>query len=99
MISPPHSGTGALFAGEKLLVGAALHHLALVERDDLVGVADRAEAVGHDDERAAAPPEMIVDFLLRQRVERGRRLVEDQDARVVPERPGDLQALALAAAE
>ena len=38
---------------EQLLVGAALGDLALVEDDDLVGVADRREAVGDDDRRAA----------------------------------------------
>ena len=43
---------------EQLLVGAALGDLALVEDDDLVGVADRRQAVG-DDERRAALGELL----------------------------------------
>ncbi len=44
-------------------------------------------------------PQRAEDRLLRDRVERRGRLVEHQDARVLEQRPGDAEALALAARE
>ena len=41
-------------AGEELVVGAGLDHPPILDHDDLVGVADGAEAVGDDE--AGAPP-------------------------------------------
>ena len=74
---------------------------AVVEHDDLVGERDRREPVG-DDERRAAPHRLAqarADPRLGGRVDRGGRVVEDQDARVDEERAGDREALALAARE
>ena len=70
----------------------ALHDLAPFEDHDLIAVADRAEAVGHDEARAPAPPQAIVDELLGRRVERARRLVQNEDGGIGHERPRDLQA-------
>ena len=53
-----------------------------------------------DDDRGAPgaqPPQRGEHGLLRDRVERGRRLVEDQDRRVLQQRAGDAEPLALAA--
>ena len=47
-----------------LFVRAALHDLAALHDDDLVGVANRAQPVRDDDARAAAAPQALVDVLL-----------------------------------
>ena len=72
--------------------------LPLVEHDDLVAVADRAQPVRDDQAGAAAGAQALVDLALDERVERARRLVEDEQRGVAGERAGDLQPLALPAA-
>ena len=86
---------------EQLLVGAALDDPALVEHDDLVGVAHGREPVGDRDRRAplGQPLELGLDGRLGLRVERARRLVEDQHRRVAQDRPRDRHPLLLAARE
>ena len=76
-----------------------LHDTAAVEHDDHVRVADRAQPVGHDDAGAAALPQAVVDLQLGYRIERRGGFVEHQDGGVGHERAGDLQTLALPAAE
>ena len=69
----------------------------LLEDDDLVGKRDRREPVGDDECRAAAG-ELIQsagDAALRGGVDAGGGVVEDQDARVLEQRPRDRDALAL----
>ena len=85
--------------GHQLVVGAALDDPALVEDDDLVAVADGAQAVGDDQAGAAAAAEVVVDERLGHRVERAGRLVEDEQRRVADQGPGDLQPLPLTARE
>ena len=87
--------------GEQLLVRADLGDAAAVEHDDLVGVADGREPVGDRDRRPALgqPLERLLDGALGLRVERGRRLVEDEDRRVAQDRPRDRDPLPLAARE
>ena len=72
---------------------------ALLQHDDLVAVADRTKAMRDDDAGAAATAQIIVDDLFGYWIERAGRLVEDDDGRVGNEGPGDLDSLALAAAE
>ena len=55
--------------------------------------------MGDDQAGAAAPAQVVVDDPLGLRVERAGRLVEDQQAGVAHQGPGDLQPLALAAGE
>ena len=55
--------------------------------------------MGDDQAGAASPPQVLVDRLLGQRIERAGRLVEDQDGRASGQRAGDLETLTLAAAE
>ena len=77
---------------------ALLDDRALVHDEDRVGVADRREPVG-DHERGAAlhqPGHRALDQDLGARVDRRRRLVEDEDRRVGEERPRDRQELLLA---
>ena len=107
LMRPPHH---ELLAGEVVVEALALHQLvvravldepALLEHQDQVGVADRAQAVRDDEGRA--PFEQRVHVLLhdalRLGVERARGLVEDQDRRASIERARDRDALALAAGE
>jgi len=82
-------------------VRALLDDAAVVEHDEPVGVAERAEAVRDRDRRPAPdePGQGVLDLGLGLGVDRARRLVEDQDARVLEEGPRDRDPLPLAARE
>ena len=74
---------------------------SMVEDDDEVCAADRRQAVG-DDERGPAgeePTQSAVDPALRADVDRRRRLVEDEDARVCEEGSRECDELPLAERE
>ena len=86
---------------EQLVVRSLLDQLAVVQDEDQVGVADRGQPVG-DHERGAALHqvlERVEDHGLGLGVDRGGRLVEDQDRRVLDEGARHADALALAARE
>src|SRR2546427_10542053 len=85
--------------GHELIVRSPLHDAAALHHDDLVAVADRAEAMRDDEARTATPPEIVVDLLFDRRIERARRFIEHKDARITDKRAGDLQSLSLATAE
>ena len=72
-----------------------------LDDEDLVGVDDRRQAVGDDERRAALERdgERRLHVGLRRGVEVRRGLVEDHDARLGEQQPGDREALALAAGE
>jgi hypothetical protein len=75
--------------------------VAVLEHDDGVGQRDRREPMG-DHERRAPGHDLAqrrLDLLLGRRVDRRRRVVEDEDARIGQERARDGDALALAAAQ
>ena len=87
---------------QHFLDGAVLDHLAVAQHDDAIG------DVGHDAEimrdqqhaHAAVAPEIVdqaEDLALGGDVERGRRLVRDQQRGLVRHRHCDHDALALAA--
>ena len=78
---------------------AFLDDSAVVHDDDAVGGADGREAVRDDDGGAVVhqPVERVLDQPLAFRVERGRRFVEQKQGRVAQQRPGDGDAMALAA--
>ena len=80
---------------------AALDDPAAVVDEDLVGPEDGRQPVGDRDGRPALDQalERRLDEPLADGVERRRRLVEDQDPRVLEEDPGDRDALLLAARE
>ena len=69
-----------------------------MQHDDLVGTNDGAELVGYDDDRLARDD--LADGkahpLLVLRVDERRRLVEHDDGRILEDRPGKCDALALA---
>ena len=88
-------------AVEQFLVRTDLHDLAPFHDDQAVRPAQRAQAVGDGDRRAAAN-EVVqgqLDLALRLRIDRGSGLVEDQDAGIDQQRPGDADPLPLAAGE
>src|SRR5262245_29838383 len=74
---------------------AAADHAAFMQHDDLVGVADRAQAMRDDDAGAAAAADALIDLLLDHGIEGGGRFVEDQHRGIAGERARDLQALSL----
>ena len=78
---------------------AALNDLPAVEHHDLVAVANRAQAMRHDQAGAAPSAKRLVDRPLGQRVERAGRFVEHEQHRITGQGARDLQALKLAAAE
>ena len=73
----------------------------MFEHDDLVGIADGREAVGDHEGRAALHQglECLLDARLGDRVEGAGCLVEDQDRRVLEQRPGNREPLAFAPRE
>ena len=78
-------------------MAAALHDSAVVDHADLVGLGDRRQAVGDDNGR---PPftqgvQRLLDRLLGLRIEGGRRLVEQDDRRILEKRSSDSDALAM----
>jgi hypothetical protein len=85
--------------GEELLMGATLDDAPLVDHDDQIRLADRRQPV-RDDQAGAIGQQRFergLDQLLVVTVERARRLVEDEDARVLEERARDREPLPLAA--
>src|SRR5689334_4394411 len=78
---------------------AALHDLAPFQDDDLITIADRAQAVRDDQTGTATPPEVVVDDLLGDGIEGAGCLVENQKCRVGCQRTGNFQTLALPAAQ
>ena len=78
-----------------------LEDLAVAQHEDDVGVRHVLQPVG-DAEDGLPPPEAVergVHLGGRGGVERGRRLVEDEDGGILDDRPGDGDLLALAARE
>ena len=80
-------------------MSADLDDAAAIEHDDPIGLADGRQAVG--DDQARPPDEQAIERRLDQRlvggVERARRLVEDEDLRVLEQRARDREPLLLAA--
>ena len=82
-------------------MGAAIDDAAAVHDDHLIGEGDGRQPVRDDEGRPAghrlAQPRL--DRGLGGRVDRGGRVVEDQDPRIGKQRPGDRDSLALAPRE
>ncbi len=85
-------------AGEQLRVRAALAQRALAQHQDAVGALDGGEAMR--DHQRGAVLEQLVERALDQRlgfaVDAGSRLIHHQHARIVGERAGEREQLALA---
>ena len=85
----------------ELLVGALLDDAALVDDHDAIGVSDRREPVG-DHHRGPVSHQLVQRLLneyLRMGVDVGGRFVQDQDAWVGHQRPGEANQLPLADAQ
>src|SRR5882672_7050713 len=95
LLGPKPRVNGLVF--EELSVASGLDEPAAVDDEDLVGVYDRGEPVRHRDRRApfADAPQRCVDGRLDPRVERGRRLVEEENRGVGEDRTRDRDALPL----
>ena len=80
---------------------AALHDLAAVEHDDLVGAHHSAKALRDHEGRAALHQlvQRLQNEVLGLRVHTRSRVVKDQDTRVEQQRPRDRDTLLLAARE
>ena len=79
-----------------------LHHFAATHDDDAIGkMLDDAEIVGDEHDRHAETllqrAQQIEDLRLDRHVERGRRLIGDEQIRFIGECHGDHDTLALAA--
>src|ERR1700687_489208 len=86
-------------AAQQIVVPAALDDLAALDHQDRVGMHDGVQAMG-DDDGGAIPAEMLDRFLhllFGFRIQRRGRLVEQDDWRVLDQRPCDRDALALSA--
>src|SRR5690349_13311177 len=82
-------------------MASAIDDTAMLEYENEVSRHDARQAM-RDHERAAVarkPVELLLDCPLGVRVQRGRRLVEDQDRRVFENRACDGDALSLAAGQ
>ena len=88
-------------ARPELVVRSGVEHRAVVDHDDAVGQRERRAAVRDEDGRARAgdPAERRVDLLLDAGVDRGGRVVEQQDLRIGEQRACERDPLALAPRE
>src|SRR4051812_11743197 len=84
---------------QQLMMRALRDNLSRIHHENAIGVADAREPVRDHERRAALSQvgQRAEDCLLRERVERRGGLVEDQDRRVLQERPRDADPLPLAA--
>src|SRR5262252_7486387 len=85
--------------GVQGLVRTTFDSLTVVQHDDLVAIADGAKTMRHNEAGTAAALQIVLDGLFRRRIERTGGFVEHEQARIADEGAGDLQPLALAAAE
>nr|ACR35398.1 unknown [Zea mays] len=89
----------ALRPGQEVGVAAVLHDPPVLHDRDAVHPSDRRQPVRHQD---GGPPlhqplQRLLQHALRLRVQRARRLVQQQDGRVLEHRPGDGDPLLLPA--
>src|SRR5258706_13141763 len=80
-------------------MGAEPDGLAVLENEDLIGTDDRRDALSDDDDGGVkgVGTERGAETGVSRQVERRERIVEQVDLRLVDQRPGDRQALPLAA--
>ena len=88
-------------AADQLGMPAAFDYMTLVEDEDAVGADHARQPVREDQGRASCRQAVnrLLDHRLVFRVHRGERFVENEDRRIPQQRPGDRQALALAAGQ
>ena len=91
-------GVAAALA-QQFVVPAGFDDQSALDHENAIGVHDGGEPVGDDERRAplAQFGDCLLDVALGFRIERRGRLVEQDDRRVLDQRAGDRDALALAA--
>ncbi len=99
-LRPPQPGVASV-AGQQIFVRPLLDHASVIEHQDEIGVADRGETVGDDQVRAACEQrrQRFLHLPLGDGIECARRLVENEDARILQDGARDRQPLPLAAGE
>src|ERR1039458_6500827 len=80
-------------------MGTALHHFAALQNNNLIGITDGTETMSHNQARIAAAAKAVINMFFAVGIKRTGGFVENENARVVDKRAGDLQALPLAAAQ
>ena len=97
----PHQPAIRTVAADQLGMAAALDDAAVIEHEDAVGADHARQPVRQDQGRAPLrqPVERLLDHRLVLGIDRGQRLVEDQDRRVAQQCPRDRQTLALSAGQ
>ena len=78
---------------------SALHHLAVVQDDDLVAVPDGRKAMRDNDAGDAPALDRLDELVLRPGIQRGGGLVQDDNMRILGQYPGNLHPLALTAGQ
>ena len=68
------------FHRTQLFVRSALHDSPALQDDDLVAISNGAESMGNDQASASAAAKVVVDQLLRLRIESAGGFIEDQNA-------------------
>ena len=88
----------SIFA-QQLMMAPALDDLSILKHQDLVGHFHGTKPLGYNECRPALHHalERLLDLVLRLRVHARRRVVEDEDARVHQQRPGNRDPLLLSA--
>ncbi len=99
LLEPREKGAVEGTLPDELLVRADVDNAALVEDSDAIGEVQRGAAVGYQERRAALHDHAQggVDPLFHLGVDGARGVVEDEDARVGEDRPGERHPLALTA--
>ena len=87
--------------GHQLRMGALLDDAAILHHQNLVGVLDGGQPVGDGEDRLSLGQggQGLLDQVLILRIHAGGGLVQNHDGRILQNRPGDGDALALAAGE
>src|SRR6478735_7408360 len=89
----------AAVRADQLVMRAVLDNAASLDGDDAIGLADRRETVGDDEDGPAGGNSfhVLLDGALAFVIQGAGRLVEDEDARIGNERASDRDTLALPA--
>src|SRR5690554_3876969 len=97
--SSAHQGTVLPAQLQQFLMCSPLHHLTLIQDNDLITIPDGGEAVGNDDQGDALRFHRLHDQVLRLGIQGTGGLIQDQDGGPLGQGPGNLQALSLAPRE
>ena len=79
----PEAGVGTA-GGQQLVVAPLFHDAAVLDHNDLIGLHDRAQPMGHREHRARTLKggQCLLDAVLTVAVERAGGFIEDQQLRV-----------------